>query len=106
MKAGDYVRYVGPGHIQIDSRLPLESVSEVTHWVSNFRHGDHNCSTWFLRSIYPEMVPGGSLPMPIPNKPYHYGLACDYEVVTHEFKRHLVEIERGLWVAERLMKGA
>jgi hypothetical protein len=103
MKAGDYVRYVGPGHIEMTNPdLPLEWVSQVEHWVNNFRHKDHNCSTWLFRPIWPEKKPGGSVPMPI-ERGYHYGIACDYEVVDHNFKQHLVEVEKGLRVAEKLM---
>jgi hypothetical protein len=50
-------------------------------------------------------MPGGSLPTPVERR-CTYGIACDYEVVSYHFKQHLIEIERGLRVAERLMKGA
>ena len=103
MRAGDYVRYIGPGPILVEPGLPSESMAQVERWVNNFRHGDHNCSTWLFRLIYPEMVPAGTIPTPILRKPYTYGLACDYEVVTYGVKQHLIEVERGLRVARKLM---
>ena len=102
MRAGDYVRYVGPGRVPTD---PVEFMFQVERWVNNFRHGDHNCSTWLFRPVYPESVVGATLRMPL-RRGYSYGIACDYEKVAHEFKQHLIAVERGLRVAERLMKGA
>jgi hypothetical protein len=102
MRAGDYVRYVGPAPLQVESELPPESVAQVEHWVNNFRHGDHNCSTWLFRPVYPEMILGCTLSMPI-ERGYSYGIACDYEAVTPRFKQHLVEVERGLRVAEKFL---
>jgi len=100
MRAGDYVRYVGPGPVPTD---PVEFMSEVDYWINNFRHGDHNCSTWRFRSIYPEKVPSATLKMPLDRKPYHYGLTCDWEVVGIRFKQHLKEVEYGLRVAEKFL---